>query len=266
MATERDGGSSARALDQSLIRTESLPSIVAARLADGSSSSETPGTVEEMLRERLGQMLGGWRGALEAAVPTVAFVVFWSWRSDLWLAVVASAVAVAVAVAARLMQRQTTRYALTSVFATGLAAFFALRSGRAEDAFLPSILWNLGQGLIYLLSVVVRWPVMGFLVALADPRLVDDPESVTAATFTRWRRHAGTVRVCARMTLVLSGLMLGRAAIMLPLYFAEKVAWLGIAKVVLGWPAYLVVVGVIAALILRGHTPLDDEPVEKSST
>lgn len=197
---------------------------------EGQHRRETPDTVEGILRDRLSQLLGGWRGAVEAGVPTVAFIVVWAFSGDLVKALVASGVAVLGAVVLRMVQRQTVRYALSSVLATAIAAAFALRTGRAEDAFLPSILWNLAQGTGFLLSVLIRWPVMGFMVAAADPRLTEDPEDVDLSVFTRWRKHAGMVRVCSRITLLLAALMLGRAAIMLPLYAAEQVALLGTAS------------------------------------
>ena len=37
-----------------------------------------PDTVEELLRARLSLALGGWRGAVESAVPTIVFVVVWN--------------------------------------------------------------------------------------------------------------------------------------------------------------------------------------------
>ncbi|GAB77590.1 Protein of unknown function [Austwickia chelonae] len=229
---------------------------------EGRHRREAPDTVEGILRDRLSQLLGGWRGAVEAGVPTVAFILVWAWAGDLVKALVASGIAVLGAVVLRVVQRQTVRYALSSVLATAIAAAFALRTGRAEDAFLPSILWNLAQGAGFLVSVLVRWPVMGFMVAAADPRLTEDPEDVDLGVFTRWRRHPGMVRVCSRITLLLAALMLGRAAIMLPLYAAGQVALLGTAKLVLGWPTYLLVVGVIAAMLLRGNTPLDEQENE----
>ena len=33
--------------------------------------------------------------------------------------------------------------------------------------------------------------------------------------------------------------------------------WLGVTKVALGWPLYLVAVAVMGAVLLRGRTPLD---------
>jgi hypothetical protein len=47
-----------------------------------------------------------------------------------------------------------------------------------------------------------------------------------------------------------------RVVLMFPLYLAEQVAWLGVAKVALGWPAYLVALAVMGMILVRGKTPL----------
>lgn len=208
-------------------------------------------TVEALLRARLAELLGGWRGALETALPTIAFVSVWAMRHEVAPAVIASFVPVVVFALIRLAQRQTVRYALSSVFATGIAAVFALRSGQAEDAFLPGILWNVGMGTAAVVSVLTRWPLLGFMVAAADPHAAEDPK-----VYTQWRAHSGLVAVCQRLTLVLVVLFLGRVAIMLPMYLAAEVTMLGVAKIVLGWPAYLLAVSVMATMLVRGHTPL----------
>jgi len=54
----------------------------------------------------------------------------------------------------RVASRQTPRYVLSAVLATAIAAYFALRSGRAEAAFLPGILTSAAWGVGSLLSVV----------------------------------------------------------------------------------------------------------------
>jgi hypothetical protein len=204
-------------------------------------------TVEEIIRHRLSTALGGWRGSLETALPMVAFVVVWTWRKDVAVAVVAAAAITLLLAGVRVVQRQSLQFVLSAVFATAIAAFFALRSGRAEDAFLPGILGSVGWGLATLLSVVVRWPVIGFMVGAGDPRMAEDPFA--------WRRDPALVRVCQRLTLVLVALYAVRVAIMLPLYFAGQVAWLGVAKVALGWPAWVAAVAVMGAMLLRGETP-----------
>jgi hypothetical protein len=208
----------------------------------------TAHTVESLIRERLSSALGGARGSFEAALPTVAFVVAWTWRHDVKIAVIASAVIVVVLLVVRLVARQTPRYVLSAIVATAVAAFFALRSGRPEAAFLPGILTSAAWGAGSLLSVVVRWPLVGFIVAAGDPHLVQDP--------TAWRRDRGLVTVCQRLTLVLVALYAVRVVVMYPLYLAGQVALLGVAKIALGWPAYLCAVAVMGMLLVRGKTPL----------
>jgi Protein of unknown function (DUF3159) len=208
----------------------------------------TAHTVESLIRERLSSALGGARGSFEAALPTVAFVVAWTWRHDVKIAVIASAVIVLVLLVVRLVARQTPRYVLSAIVATAIAAFFALRSGRPEAAFLPGILTSAAWGAGSLLSVVVRWPLVGFIVAAGDPQLVQDP--------TAWRRDRGLVTVCQRLTMVLVALYAVRVVVMYPLYLAGQVALLGVAKIALGWPAYLCAVAVMGMLLVRGKTPL----------
>lgn len=212
-------------------------------------------TVEEVVRTRLAEMLGGWRGSLEAALPTLAFVGVWMARSNLREAVVASLVVAALLAVVRLVQRQTLRFVLSSLFATAIAAFFALRTGRAGDAFLPGLLNSGFWFLLCLVSIATRWPLLGFVVGAADPDIAEDP--------FKWRRNHALVRVCTRLTWVLSGLYGVRLLLMVPFYLANNVAVLGVMKIALGWPLYLAALAVMAGLILRGETPLEpgDPPV-----
>ena len=70
-----------------------------------------------------------------------------------------------------------------------------------------------------LLSVVARWPVVGFVVGAGDPSMAEDPLA--------WRRDRGLVRVCQRLTMVLVGLYALRLAVMLPMYLAGEVTAAG---------------------------------------
>ena len=202
-------------------------------------------TVEEVVRARLAEGVGGLRGSFEAALPTVVFVLTWTFSRDVRTSLLAAAAPVAVALLVRLAQRQTPRYALSSLLGLAIASFFALRTGRAQDVFLPGILYSCALTAITLLSVVTRYPMVGFIVGAS----AQDPLA--------WRRHAGVLRLCQRLTLVLAGLYAVRVVIMLPLYFAGQVGWLGVAKVALGWPLYLLAVAAMGVVLLRGRTPLE---------
>ena len=217
-------------------------------IVTASHSGARAHTVESLIRERLSSALGGARGSFETALPTVAFVVAWTLRQDVTIAVSASAAILLILLVARLATRQTPRYVLSAVIATAIAAFFALRSGRAEDAFLPGILTSAAWGVASLVSVVVRWPIVGFIVAAGDPQMAQDP--------TAWRRDRGLVSVCQRLTMVLVVLYAVRVVVMFPLYLAGQVTLLGVAKIALGWPAYLFAVAIMGMMLVRGKTPL----------
>lgn len=201
-------------------------------------------TVEEVVRARLAEGVGGLRGSAEAAAPTLAFVLTWTFTHQIATSLVAAGTPVVLALVLRLVQRQTPRYALSSLVGLVVAAFLALRTGRAQDVFLPGILYSCTLTALTLLSVLARWPLIGFVVGATS----QDPLA--------WRSHAGVVRLCQRLTLVLAGMYAVRAAVMLPLYLAGQVGWLGVSKVVLGWPLYLLAVAIMGVLLLRGRTPL----------
>lgn len=247
-------------------------------------------TVEELLRERLSAALGGWRGAVESALPTVAFVVAWNVTQDVTRAALLAVVVAVLVAGVRLVQGQTLRYAGYSLFAVVLTAAVATRTGRAQDAFLPGILMSVGNVILFAGANFARWPLFGFLIAAGDPDLARTAAAVRSAgsratraeratlpedertaleaadeaaatelnqAFVRWRRHPGIVKVASRLGWILVGLALVRLSIQVPLYLQGSVEALGIAKIVLGWPAYLVAVAIAALMLMRGRTPLD---------
>lgn len=215
-------------------------------------SRATTATVEEIIRSRISDALGGWYGSLETALPTVAFVVTWLVLDNVRTAVIAAAAILTVLALVRLLLvKGSLRFLFSAVIATALAAFFALRSGQAEDAFLPGILTSATYALGALISILTRWPLVGFIVAIGDPDYAERP--------TAWRRDAGLVRVCIRLTWVLFALFVIRVAIMLPLYLAGEVAWLGVTKIALGWPAYLLAIVIMAMLLATGRTQQTDD-------
>ncbi|OFE14347.1 hypothetical protein BA895_10215 [Humibacillus sp. DSM 29435] len=207
-------------------------------------------TVEELLREKLSEAIGGWRGAAESAVPTLAFALAWARTGNLRTSLVIAAAGVVVLLIVRLAQRQNARFIAYAAAGVAISAFFALRSGRAEDAFLPGMLQNAGLMLVLLVTNLTRWPLFGFIVGVAEPEVfAEDP--------TWWRRHPGIVTVASRLAWVLIALNVVRLSIMVPLYLAERVSALAVAKVVLGWPLYLVALTVMGAILVKGRTPID---------
>lgn len=222
--------------------------------SDPATPTAGPGfaSVEELVRARLLAALGGVRGAVESALPTVGFAVAWMLTSDVLTSLIAAAALCGIALVVRLLQRQDVRFVAYAIGGVAVSAFFALRSGRAEDAFVPGMLWNAAYGAIVLASNLLGWPLLGFLIGAGDP-------SASAEDPLAWRRHRGVVALATKLTWVLVAMYAVRMAVMWPLYLAGNIGALAVAKVVLGWPLYLATVLAMGALLLRGHTPIDPE-------
>ena len=206
--------------------------------------------VEEFVRYQLSQSLGGLRGMLESALPFVAFTITWvASRQLYWSIAAALGVAVVLAVI-RLVQRQSVKFVVQAVIPTAIAALVATRTGRAQDIFLPGILYNGVLAVISLISVAIRRPLIGFVIGAA----VGDP--------TGWMKDRGLVRMTSKLTLVLAVPYVARVLIQLPLFLAGEVAWLGVAKVVLGWPLLIAALAVIGLLLSKGKTPMEDSVLQ----
>ena len=207
-------------------------------------------TVEDVVRAQLSQALGGRRGMLEGALPTLGFTVTYLSTRELRLALgVGIALAVTLLVV-RVVQRQPVQFVVNSLVGIGIAAIFAARSGKAEDVFLPGIIYNAVYAVLLTLSVLVRWPLVGVMIG-----------SVTG-DLTAWRADPGVVRLCSRLTWMLVLPCAVRVAVQYPLYLAGEVGWLGVSKIALGWPLQVAALAAMVWLLARGRTPLAATPQE----
>lgn len=175
--------------------------------------------------ESLAQLLGGTRGAIDATLPVLAFVVGWllSNRSIPWAALAALVVAALVA-AWRLGRGARPRAVLVGALAVAASALIALYTGRAEDFFLLQIFSNAASALAWAVSIVLRWPLLGVVVG-----------SVLGQR-TRWRRDPALLRAYNRASWVWVGQYVTRLVVFLPLWAGGFVAALGVARTVLTWP------------------------------
>lgn len=220
-----------------------------------------PATVEEVVRAQLATALGGRRGMLEAAVPTLAFTVVFLTSRDLRLAIALSVGTALALLAVRLVQRSTVQFVLNSLFGIGLGALFAWRAaqggGDADDQalayFLPGLVYNAGYAALLVLTTLVGWPLVGFLVG----SVAGDP--------TAWHRDPQVVRLCRNLTWMLALPCVVRVLVQLPIYLAgtaaadagPMVAALGVSKVVMGWPLQIAALAGMAWLLSRNRTPVE---------
>ena len=233
-------------------------------MPDAAGGAPTEETVEAVVRGQLSKALGGVRGMVEAAVPTILFTIVFLSVRELKPALIVSITVAAVLLVVRIVQRSTVQFAVNSLIGIGIGAFFAWRSARgggdesdqALAYFLPGILYNAGYAVAMILSIVVRWPVVGFLVG----SVTGDP--------TAWRENPQIVKLCRNLTWLLVLPCIVRVVIQAPMYLAGSqdladkdlmVAMLGTAKIALGWPLQVAALLAMVYLLSRNHTPVRRE-------
>ena len=143
------------------------PALRAAAVSPASPVSPSPGapadvaSVEAVVRQQLSTALGGRRGMIEAAVPTLLFTVLWLVTKELRTALVVSVAAALVLLAVRLVQRSTVQFVVNALVGIGIGYVFVTLSARSggsaeEQAlayFLPGILYNLGYSVVMALHL-----------------------------------------------------------------------------------------------------------------
>jgi hypothetical protein len=202
-------------------------------------------TVEELVRHQLGKALGGVRGILEGAVPTLGFTVTWITTHNLKLALGISAGLAVVFLLARVIQRTTVQFVFNSLIGIGIAAIFALRSGRAEDAFLPGLIYNAAYAVGLSLSALARWPLVGFMIGA----VTGDP--------TGWRQDRQLLALCTKLTWILAVPCFVRVVVQYPLWAAHQAGWLGVAKLAMGWPLQVAAFAAMIWVLNRDNTPIE---------
>lgn len=230
----------------------------------GASPPVRTETVEAMVRSQLSRALGGKRGMLEAAVPTILFTVTFISTKALATALTVSVAAALLLLTVRLVQRSNVQFVLNSLFGIAIGAFFAWRSAQAggdvnDQAlayFLPGILYNAGYAVVITASILARWPIVGFMVG----SVTGDP--------TAWRHDRQIVRLTSNLSWLLVVPCVIRVAVQLPLYLAGRsgsydpeaaVALLGVSKVAMGWPLQLAALAGMVWLLARNRTPMEPE-------
>ena len=199
----------------------------------------------------LWEQMGGPMGMLDSGLPVVVFVVVNAIGSLGW-AIGAALAAGLVIAAVRLVRHKPVTQAVAGLFGVGLAAFIAYRTGSAKGYFLFGIWSFVAYGTALLLSILVRWPLIGVLW-----------EGVNGRGST-WRSDRKLVRRYDYATAVWVLVFGARFAVQNQLYAANEVGWLATARLLMGYPLYLL--AILATVLIVGSANGMTLPSRKSLT
>ena len=189
------------------------------------------------------EQMGGVAGMIYSAVPVVVFVLansLWGLMTAIWCAV-GSAVAITVV---RLVRKESLQPAVSGLFGVAIAAYIAYRTGTAKGFFLFGI-W---QSLVYcggtVLSVLIRWPLVGVFWNFVN------------GAGTRWRKDRRSLRDYDIATLALAAVFGSRFVVQRWLYEEDLTGWLAVAKIGMGFPLFAAALVVIVWAIRRSDKRL----------
>ncbi|WP_246195661.1 DUF3159 domain-containing protein [Halopolyspora algeriensis] len=167
--------------------------------------------------------MGGVSGLAYSAVPIIVFVVVNSWASmapAIW-----SAIGVALAISvARIVRKEPLQPAISGVIGVAVCSFIAYRTGDAKGFFLLGIWTSLLYGGAFLISIFVRWPLVG--VAWS---------ALNGLGFS-WRRHRRALLGYDIATLAWTVVFAAKFVVQQWLYVADQTGWLAFARIAMGYP------------------------------
>ncbi|MEV0778068.1 DUF3159 domain-containing protein [Streptomyces sp. NPDC050428] len=179
------------------------------------------------------EQAGGTKGLVYSALPVVAFVVANNVGGLKTAIIVAVVVAVAIA-ANRLLRKESLQPALGGLFGVAIAAGVTWYTGSAKDYFLIGIWASLAGAVLFVASVLARWPLAGLIWNAATGR------------GTVWRADRRSRLYYNIATLVLAFIFGARFVVQQYLYEADEVDSLGYAKIAMGYPLLAVGLLVVA--------------------
>ncbi|MFJ6854705.1 DUF3159 domain-containing protein [Streptomyces sp. NPDC091271] len=186
---------------------------------------------------------GGTKGIVYSTLPVLAFVIAHNFRGLTASIVAAFAVAVAIGVV-RLVRKESVQPAIGGVFGVAIAAGIVWFTGSAKDYFLIGIWASLAGAVLFLASVLVRWPLAGVIWNAATGK------------GTVWRADKRSRLYYDVATLVLAAVFGARFVVQRYFYETDQVSSLGFAKIAMGFPLLALALLVVAWAARRSNKRL----------
>jgi hypothetical protein len=178
-------------------------------------------------KELLSKAIGGWRGLVDSALPSMLFILIFVFQQDLNSALIAALILGGILLLIRLFERKPLTQVISGFVGLSISVFITWRTKDASNFFLTGIITNAVYGFALLVSVLIRKPLIGYLVG----SLVGDTSG--------WLKHPLLVRAYTIVTWLWVGVFGLRLVVQIPLYLNDSVALLGSVKIFMGWPLYL---------------------------
>ncbi|MEO6087516.1 MAG: DUF3159 domain-containing protein [Umezawaea sp.] len=166
--------------------------------------------------------IGGWRTVAEGVASRALFLVAYLLTGQVLASGLIAVGGVAVLAVVRLCTARKVWQPVLGLILVGVSALLAGSTGNAIDFYLTALIFQVGGGAVFLVSMLVRWPVVGLVMG------------TVRGESSAWRHDRGQRRRYYACTAVFLAKFSIATAVLLPLYSAGAVVPLGIAATLVG--------------------------------
>jgi len=203
---------------------------------DAEPAAPAAGNADQRATPTVWEQMGGPMGMVDSGLPVVVFVVVNAIAGLGWG--IGAALAAGVLIAGmRIARRRPVTQAIAGLFGVGIAAYIAYRTGTAKGYFLLGIWSYLLYGGALLLSMIVRWPLVGVIWEGINGRGAS------------WRSDKRLVRRYDWATFVWVVVFAARYLVQNYLYDNDLVGWLAAVRLLMGYPLFIAAIAISLVIV-----------------
>jgi hypothetical protein len=179
-------------------------------------------------KDKVLNALGGKRGLIDSGLPSLVFLVVFNISGKDVNAALYAAVALSIVLTLlRLLKRETIQHAFSGLIGVGICALISKWTGNAADFYLPGLWINAGYGLLYAITNLVKWPILGVMLG---PILGEN---------LLWRKDPARLNAYIKAGWLWVAMFAARLIVQYPLYKSGNINILGTARLLMGYPLFI---------------------------
>ena len=179
-------------------------------------------------KDKVLNALGGTRGLIDSGLPSLVFLIVFNISGKDVNAALYAAVALSIVLTLlRLLKRETIQHAFSGLIGVGICALISKRTGNAADFYLPGLWINAGYGLLYAITNLVKWPILGVMLG---PILGEN---------LLWRKDPARLNAYIKAGWLWVAMFAARLIVQYPLYKSGNINILGTARLLMGYPLFI---------------------------
>lgn len=179
-------------------------------------------------KDKVLNALGGKKGLIDSGLPALVFLIVFNLSGKNITSAIYAAIGLSIVLTfTRIVKRETIQHAFSGLIGVGVCAFIARRSGNAADFYLPGLWINAGYALLYALTNLFKWPLLGVVLG---PILGEN---------LLWRKDPARLKAYTKAGWLWVGMFAARLIVQYPLYKSGNVNLLGTARLLMGYPLFI---------------------------